>query len=658
MTTWTPTTGGDAAVNGTNFQTALNSCALGDTIILQAGSTYSGNFVLPAKGAGTDYITIQSTSVASLPAGTRVTNASGGYMAKLMASSSIPALEAEADSHHYKLIGIEITNVGGSTVTQELIELGTRSSGGNIPFANHPHHITFDRCWMHEATNDTSTPDSITTTAIRAMFLNATDVTVTECRLAGFRAYQPTPAGVEASHCILFPTSALRVTVSNCYLEAWFCPLFFGGSGGESPNTATLTSPTYSGGTGSATFSSISNLAVGDLVAFKVTGGICPPTNYAHPSEAVQFQVAKVTNIAGSVVSYQSWGSYEGDVAGGNPLLQAPDAAGPAQWNGYLNEDITISRNQIVLNFNSTETVWTNTGGDPTTLPRSTQSNTGNAPKGVIELKMAKNVTIDGNTFEGWMNGIVITSRNQGNVFTSGGFPWAGIFNATITNNWWKRTTNWDRIYGVPIGGPFLEDNEFTSVRSGPITFSNNLIESGVEMIFANLAGGTLVTCTHNTYPGQDTTPGRSMIFCAGSHVDSLVFKDNILPNNENGFNDQSGLVGGAILSNTQTHNVIIDNRSAGTIIGDGPLDPRYPNDFIVSSHSAIGWIDETNGNFELSSSSTYKGAASDSTDPGVNMTTLRAALGITETVSPVIYPSPKHAHPTHGPRGGKMRLT
>src|SRR5258708_36685657 len=112
-------------------------------------------------------------------------------MAKLVASSSTPALEAEANAHHYKLIGIEITNVGGSVVTQELVLLGARSSGGGIPFAQHPHHVTFDRCWIHEATNDTSTPNSITTTEVKGFNVDPTDIRIPEARNAGVRAYQP-----------------------------------------------------------------------------------------------------------------------------------------------------------------------------------------------------------------------------------------------------------------------------------------------------------------------------------------------------------------------------------------------------------------------------------------------------------------------------------
>jgi hypothetical protein len=192
-------------------------------------------------------------------------------MAKLMAGSSVPALEAEANAHHYKLVGIEITNIGGNIVTQELVLLGARSSGGGIPFPQHPHHITFDRCWIHEATNDTTTPNSIVTTATRGIDLDATDITITESRIAGFRAYQPVPQGVEASNAILFPSSALRVTVQNTFLEAWFCLCSLADQVGRRPTPQ----PWQVGirykhtHTGSAVFSSVSSLNVGDLVAMK-----------------------------------------------------------------------------------------------------------------------------------------------------------------------------------------------------------------------------------------------------------------------------------------------------------------------------------------------------------------------------------------------------
>src|SRR5947207_10044761 len=60
----------------TGLQAAIDSAQLGDTIILQAGTTYTGAFTLKNKTTGTGMITIQSSNLAQLPgAGVRVSPA-------------------------------------------------------------------------------------------------------------------------------------------------------------------------------------------------------------------------------------------------------------------------------------------------------------------------------------------------------------------------------------------------------------------------------------------------------------------------------------------------------------------------------------------------------------------------------------------------------
>ena len=639
---------------GGDLQAAINAANCGDEIVLQAGATFAGNFTLrykgPCTGTDADYITIRTSNPGGItPAGTRITPAQSSSMPTVLANSSNPALEAEPNAHHYKLVGVNFVNVGGSVFTPEIITIGKRSSGGDIPFAQHPHHIIFDRDWIHEATNDTTTPDSAATTSDRGMDLNATDILVTECRIAGFRAYLATngPGSAEASNAILFPYSALRITVNNSYLEAWFSSVFFGGSGGETTNTATLANPTFNNtsNSGSATFSTVQNLNVGDFVAFKTTGGTQPPGAVCSSCPCL-VEIAKVTAINGNAVSYMAAGA-KGDLNKGNPLRQVPDAPGEASWNGYLNQDITIQRNQIVLSFSSTEWEWIHSGGDATTLPRSQQVNFGHGPKAFIEIKMARNVSIFGNTFEGWHNALVLTARNQGNTVSGNAFPWSGLFNINISNNYFKRTPNWNRQNSGIIGGPALEDSEFTTVRSGPVTITNNLFDSGVEEIFLSMTSADNVTLSHNTYPGSATPLGRaSMIFAHTTTSNGFIFKDNILTHNEYGMNCQSGPAGGCWANLQMAHNVIIDNRSDGGKIGDGPLNSRYPNDLIASSFGAVGWIDPATANYRLAANSPYKSQGSGGVDPGVDMDQLLAALGGTlsspsPTPTPAITPNP-----------------
>src|SRR5262245_24141934 len=102
-------TGQTITVNaGGNLQSALNRAQPGDVIMLQAGATFTGNFVLPAK-SGAGWITIRtSTPDKNLPQGRRVTPASASLMPKIVTPNPAPALEAESGAHHYRLIGLEV----------------------------------------------------------------------------------------------------------------------------------------------------------------------------------------------------------------------------------------------------------------------------------------------------------------------------------------------------------------------------------------------------------------------------------------------------------------------------------------------------------------------------------------------------------------------
>ena len=67
-----------------DLQQAVHNARLGDTIILQAGATYEGTFVLPNK-EGDGWIVVKSSAEGRLPdPGTRVTPAFAEHMPKLV----------------------------------------------------------------------------------------------------------------------------------------------------------------------------------------------------------------------------------------------------------------------------------------------------------------------------------------------------------------------------------------------------------------------------------------------------------------------------------------------------------------------------------------------------------------------------------------------
>lgn len=103
---------------GGNFQTALNQALPGDAIVLQAGATFTGNFVLPNK-AGAGWIVVRtSTPDANLPPpGTRITPASASLLPKIVSPNSAPALETATAAHHFRFLGIEFGVAPGVYIT-------------------------------------------------------------------------------------------------------------------------------------------------------------------------------------------------------------------------------------------------------------------------------------------------------------------------------------------------------------------------------------------------------------------------------------------------------------------------------------------------------------------------------------------------------------
>jgi hypothetical protein len=134
---------------GGNLQTAINNAQPGDTILLEAGATYTGPFNLPVK-AGADYITIRTNaSDSSLPVDTRVSPAQASLMPKIVSpGSGQPALRTDAGAHHYRFIGVEFMPANVSAFVYDLITFGLDRSG-QTSMSQVPHHLIIDRCYIH-----------------------------------------------------------------------------------------------------------------------------------------------------------------------------------------------------------------------------------------------------------------------------------------------------------------------------------------------------------------------------------------------------------------------------------------------------------------------------------------------------------------------------
>jgi hypothetical protein len=207
-TTFTVKAGGD-------LQRALDTAQPGDEVVLEAGATYVGNFVLPVK-SGTSFITVRSSRQSELPAGRRVTPADAPLMARLATPDSSPVFLAPPGSHHWRLAGLDVTQ-SARTYTYDLIQLGD----GDLTGAQHtveaaPHHLRIERCFIHAI-------DSVTPLK-RGIALNSASTEVVDSYISGAKV-----AGQDAQ-AVAGWNGPGPFLIENNYLEASGENVLFGGS--------------------------------------------------------------------------------------------------------------------------------------------------------------------------------------------------------------------------------------------------------------------------------------------------------------------------------------------------------------------------------------------------------------------------------------------
>jgi Putative Ig domain len=161
----TPAPGSIIAVNaGGDLQSALNNAHCGDTIELQAGATFTGKFIVPAKNCDNNHWIIIRTSSpdSALPAeGQRATPCYAGVASlqgrpqyscpnpkNVMAKVQIQThgdgpFQLATGANYYRFLGLEVTRPAGAPGPARLI-----SGQGTAD------HIVVDRSWLHGQPQD------------------------------------------------------------------------------------------------------------------------------------------------------------------------------------------------------------------------------------------------------------------------------------------------------------------------------------------------------------------------------------------------------------------------------------------------------------------------------------------------------------------------
>lgn len=128
---------------GANLQAVLDKANPGDTIMLEAGATFVGNFKLPNKD-GALPVTLTSSAADKLPPGVRVKPSDARNMARIFSPNVGPAITTASGAHHWRIIGIEAASPG--YYSGGVIRLG---SGTETAIDQLPHDITIERSYIH-----------------------------------------------------------------------------------------------------------------------------------------------------------------------------------------------------------------------------------------------------------------------------------------------------------------------------------------------------------------------------------------------------------------------------------------------------------------------------------------------------------------------------
>jgi len=242
-TTWNPPSGGTVwhAHSSSDLTAALAGFSPGDTIILDAGAVYTGNFVIPYKSnPGNLWTYIETSNLSSLPApGSRVGPQDARNMPKIVTPNQTPALILcsavnsycpVSGTNYIRLVGIEVysnSTLGGGGCQYQLcnnwswylIQVVSADDGTTPPIAN---NITIDRCYIHGS----PTQDVYHGIGAQAAYFAAVDSYISDIHKTGNDAqgilayYTPGP-----------------VKITDNYISATTEDIMFGGAGAcFSPN--------------------------------------------------------------------------------------------------------------------------------------------------------------------------------------------------------------------------------------------------------------------------------------------------------------------------------------------------------------------------------------------------------------------------------------
>lgn len=137
------------ANSATSLQAAFDAAVPGDEIVLPDRAVFSGNFVLPARKAGTGRIIVRSATIPG-DSSARVTPAAAANFARIVTPNTISALVTVPRASGWHFVGVEIAQGESSAETFAIVQIGT---GAERTVADLPGDFVFDRVYIHSHPN-------------------------------------------------------------------------------------------------------------------------------------------------------------------------------------------------------------------------------------------------------------------------------------------------------------------------------------------------------------------------------------------------------------------------------------------------------------------------------------------------------------------------
>jgi len=579
---------------GDDLQTALNNAQPGDTLLLESGATFSGNFVLPVK-SGSQTITVTTDNAGLPPAGTRITPAASPLLAKIQSSNTMSALRTAAGAHHWRLVLIEFpANREGYG---EILQLGDGSSAQSA-LSQVPYEIELDRVYVH---------GHPVMGQKRGVALNARAVSIRNSWISDIKG-----VGMD-TQAIGGWNGPGPFVIENNHLEAAGENFMLGGADPSIPNLVSENIVIR----GNHFTRPMSWRAAIVPVASGLTAAVGSGGTLASGTHSYQV-VARIAIAAGVVA--RSASSSELTVqspAGGQVVLSWTPVANATNYYVYKRSPSGVQQYWIV-----TTPAFTDTGAAGTTGTPPAGGGDVWTVKNLLELKNARNVVIEQNVFENhWASAqagysIVFTPRNQ-----DGGCPWCVVEDVTFQFNVVRNVAAGINILGY--------DTPNSSQQTKRIRISQNLFHNVSQSLGGSawflLLGNSPrdITIDHNTIDADGTAV---LYVYGGSDGGILPVPGFTFTNNAARHNDY-GIAGAQVSFGNQVIAAFFgDGQVRANWLQGGPAS-SYPSGNYFEGSFGSAFADAPNANYAAVSTGPLAGRATDGSNIGADMGLLAAAL-------------------------------